>query len=96
MVDPILESSGARRSVEESAAATGGLGGGEQLVPMVDESVTVLGAMAEATGSSAVNAGDVDAAPESRAARPVTFEEQMVPPRHHRAWLDLLSDHRTP
>ena len=79
-VDPIQESPSARWSTEESAAATGELGGGEQLVSTVDESATVPGAMAKAAGSSAANAGDVDAAPESRAARPVTPEEQMVPP----------------
>ena len=41
--------------------------------------MTVPEATAEATGSSAMNAGDADAAPESRAAKPVAAEEQTVP-----------------
>ena len=80
VVDPIPESPGAWRFAEESAAATGELGGGEQLAPMVDESATVPGAPAEAAGSSTANAGDVDATPESGTARPITPEEQMAPP----------------
>ena len=47
--------------------------------PMVDESVMVPRAMAKVAGSSAANAGDVDAAPESGAVRPVIPEEQMAP-----------------
>ena len=49
------------------------------MAPMADESAMVPRATTKATESSAVNAGDVDAAPESRAARPVTPEEQMAP-----------------
>ena len=78
-VDPIPESPGAQRPVEESTAAAGGLGGGEQLVPTADKSVTVPGGTAEIVGSSAANAGDAGAAPESRAAKPVAPEEQTVP-----------------
>ena len=49
--------------------------------PMVDESVMVPRAMAKVAGSSAANAGDVDAAPESGAARPDMPEEHMAPPK---------------
>ena len=79
-VDPILESLGAWRSMEESTATTGELGGSEQLAPTVDESATVPRATAKATGSSATNARDVDAAPKSRAVRQITPEEQTTPP----------------
>ena len=75
MVDPIPKSSSARQSTEESAAATGELGGSEHLAPIVDGSATVPGATTEATRTSTANAGDVDATPESRAARPITPEE---------------------
>ena len=50
------------------------------MAPTADESVTVPRATTEAAGSSAANAGDVDATPESGAAWPVTPEEQMAPP----------------
>ena len=56
-VDPIPESPGARRSVEESTAATGELGGGEKLASMVDESTTVPEATTEIAGSSGAEAG---------------------------------------
>ena len=45
-----------------------------------DRSATMPRAMAENTGSSAVNAGDASAAPESGAVRPVAPEEQTTPP----------------
>ena len=95
LVDPILESSGAWRSIEESTAATSELGGSEQLALTADGSAMVLGATAEAAGSSTTNAGDADAAPESGAAKLVVPEEQTTPPRHHRAWSDPLSSHGT-
>ena len=79
-VDPIPESPGAQRSAEESAAATGELGGGEQLAPTADKSVTMPGATAKTAGSSAVNAGDVGAMSESGAAKPMVPEEQTMPP----------------
>ena len=55
------------------------------MAPMADGSVmvpgaTTLGATTEAAGSLAANAGDADAAAESRAEKPVVLEEQTVPP----------------
>ncbi|XP_066310935.1 dof zinc finger protein 4-like [Miscanthus floridulus] len=47
--------------------------------------------MAEATGSSTANTGDVDAAPKSGAARPVTPKEQMAPLEASQSMF-LLSD----
>jgi len=61
--------------MEESTAAGGGLGGGERLAPTVDRSAAMPGAMVENAGSSAVNAGDAGAAPETGAARPVQPKE---------------------
>ena len=61
--------------MKELATTTSELGSGEQLAPTVNESATVLGATTKIAGSSATNAGDVDATPESRAARPITPEE---------------------
>ena len=61
--------------MEESTAATGELGGGEQLAPTVDGS-TMVGA----ARSSAANAGDANAAPESGVVKPVMLEEQTAPP----------------
>ena len=74
-VDPISESSGARQPTKESTAAASKFGDGEQLAPMVDGSATMLGAIAKATGSSVVNAGDVGATPESGAAKLVAPKE---------------------
>ena len=78
-IDHIPESLGARQSAEESTSATGELGGGKQLASTVDGSVMVPRATTEATGPSAVNAGDANAAPESRAAKPIMPEEQTPP-----------------
>ena len=70
-VDPIPESPGARWPAEESTAAAGEFDGGEHLAPTADGSATMPGATVETAGSSAVNAGDAGATPESRAAKPV-------------------------
>ena len=75
-MDPISEFPGARQPTEESTAAADGLGGGERLVPTVDKSAAMPGAMAGATGFSKVDAGVVDAVPESGAEKPVVLEEQ--------------------
>ena len=79
-MDPILESLGARQSAEESAAAAIELGDGEQLALTADGSAMVPRATAETVGSSAANAGDVGATPESGTTKPVTPEEQTAPP----------------
>ena len=50
------------------------------MAPTVDGSATMPGATAETAGSSAVNAGDASATPESRAAKPVAPKEQMARP----------------
>ena len=62
--DPVPESSGAQWPMEESTAAADGLGGGEQLAPMADESAAMPGVTAGATGSSEVDARVADATPE--------------------------------
>ena len=80
LVDPILESPGARQSAEESAAAASGLGSGEQLAPTMDGSTMIPGATAETARSSAASVGDVGATPESGAAKPMVPEEQPAPP----------------
>ena len=80
-VDPILKSPSARRSAEESAAATGELGGGKELAPMVDGSATVPGAIAEAAGSSRAKARVADTAPESGVKKPVMLEQQTALPK---------------
>ena len=79
-MDPILESSGARQPTEESTAPTGGLGDGERLAPMADESVAVPGATAEAAGSSGAEAGVSHATLESKAEELVVLGEQTVLP----------------
>ena len=79
-VDLIPEAPGARRPAEESTAATGGLGGGEQLAPTGDRSAAMPRVTAETSGSSAVNTGDAGAMPESGAARPVQPEEPAALP----------------
>ena len=66
--------------MEESTTPAGGLGDGERLAPMADESVAVPGATAEAAGSSGAEAGVADAAPESRAEKPAVPGEQMALP----------------
>ena len=58
--DSAPESLGARRFVEESTTAAGGVEGGERLATMAGESMEMLGAMARATKSSKVEAGAVD------------------------------------
>ena len=66
--------------VEESTAAAGGLGGGEQLTPAADESATIPKATSGTVGSSGAKAGVAGDASESKAAKPVVAEEQMAPP----------------
>ena len=75
-VDPVLESPGTRRPMEELTAAAGGLSSGEQLAPIVNGSATMPEATVETTESSAANAGDTSTVPESR----VVPKEQTVPP----------------
>ena len=77
---PILESLGARQSVEELAAVADGLGGGERLASRVDGSMMVPRAMVEAVGSSRVEAGVTDAALEVEVEKPAVPEEQMALP----------------
>lgn len=77
---PILESPGAQRPAEESTAATGGLGSGERLALTADESATVPGVTAGATGSSEADVGVADATPKPRAEKPVEPEEQAALP----------------
>ena len=94
--DPVPESSGARRPVEESTAPAGGLGGGERLGPTADGSVAMPGATAETAGSSAANAGDAGATPESAAAKPVAPEEQPAPPEASQGVVGLAVRPRSP
>ena len=75
-VDPIPESSGARWSTEESAAATSELGGGEKLASTADESATVPEVTMETAGSLGAEAGAADATPAFEAERPAMPEEQ--------------------
>ena len=65
--DAILESPGARRSMEESTTTTDGVGSGEWLAIMASESTEMPGAMAGATESSEAGAGAADIMPESGA-----------------------------
>jgi len=89
LADPILESSGARQPTEESIAAASGLGGSEQSAPTVDGSTTMPKATVETAWSSVANAGDASAMPESRAAKPVVLEEQLVPPKASQSMVGL-------
>ena len=64
---------------------------------MANGSMMMPRAMAETAKSSAANAGEAGAAPESGVAKPVPLEEQTVPPpRHRRLWSDPLSGHGAP
>ena len=76
-VDPMPESPVARRPVEESTAAIGGLGGGERLA---DGSATVPEVMAETTGSSGAEARAADVAPAFSTEGPAVPEEQVALP----------------
>ena len=60
--------------MEESIAATDGVGSGEQLVTMVSESSEMPGATVGATESSKTGAGATDVMPESATQRPVASE----------------------
>jgi len=75
-VDPILESLGARRSAEESTAATSKLSGGEKLASTADESAPVSKMTTETAGSSGAEAGATDAMSAFGAERPAVSEEQ--------------------
>ena len=79
-VDPVPESSGTRRPIEESTTTTDGLGGGEQLAPTVGEPAALPRATMGAIGSLEVDARVTDATPESRAEKSVEPEEQTVLP----------------
>jgi len=72
------ESLVARRSIEESTTAIGGLGNGERLA---DGSMTVPRAMAETAGSLGAEAGAVDAMPVFRTEGPAVPEEQAALPK---------------
>ena len=65
--DSVLESPITRRFVEYSTTTANGVGGGERLATMADDSTETLGAMARAIESSKAEAGAVDAMLESRA-----------------------------
>jgi len=78
--DPVPESPGARRPVEESTAAADVLGGGERLAPSADGSAVMPREMAEAVGSSEADAGVADATLESSVGKPVGPEEQAALP----------------
>jgi len=80
-VDPVPESSGTRRPIEESTTTTDGLGGGEQLAPTVGEPAALPRATMGAIGSLEVDARVADTAPESRAKKPVVPKEQAVLPK---------------
>ena len=79
-MDPILESPGDRQHAGEPVAAVGGLGGGEQLSSMVNESATAPSATAGAAGSSRVEAVVTSIALESRAENPTVSKEQTALP----------------
>ena len=65
--DPVPESLGARRPMEESTATADGLGDRERLALTVDETAAVPEATARATRSSEAEDGVVNVAPESGA-----------------------------
>ena len=67
--------------VEESTAAAGGLGGGEQLTPAADESATIPKATARTVRSSGAEPGVAGDVPESWVMKPVAAEEQTAPPK---------------
>ena len=54
LVDPILESPGARQHTEEPIAALGGLGGSERLSTMMNESAAAPSATAESRAENIV------------------------------------------
>ena len=66
---------GARQPAEESTTTVDGLGGDKRLASKADGSAMMLGAMAEAAGSSGAKAEVTDATPEARAEKPAVSNE---------------------
>ena len=79
-VAPVPKSSGARQPLEESTATAGELGGGERLASTADGSATVPGVTVETARSLGAEARSTDAAPASRAGKPIVPEEQTALP----------------
>ena len=65
---------------EESTAAAGGLGDGEQLAPTADGSVTMPGETEQIAESSEVEVGATGIAPASRLGKLVVPKEQVALP----------------
>ena len=80
LVDPILESPGARQHAGEPITAVGGLGGGEQLSSTANESAAAPLTMAGTAGSSGVEALVTSIAPESRVENLAVPKEQTTLP----------------
>ena len=78
--DPVSESPGVQRPLEESTADADELGGRERLASVADEPMAMPRAMVGTTRSSDVDAGVVDAASESGAEKPMVPEEQTMLP----------------
>ena len=76
LATPIPESPRPQQPEEESPAAAGRLGGGEQLALAVDESATIPKATAGTVGSSGAEVGIASDAPESRVVKPMVPEGQ--------------------
>ena len=75
-----MESPGARQHAVEPITAVGGLGGGEQLPSMMNESATVPSVMGGTAASSGVETIVTSAAPESGAENLVVPKEQTALP----------------
>ena len=80
MVDPILESPGARQHTGEPIAPVGGLDGGEQLSSTANEPAAAPSATAGAAGSSGVEAVVSSVEPESGAKNLAVPKEQTTLP----------------
>ena len=88
-MDPIPESSGARQSVEESAATAVELGDGKQLLSTANESVTAPLATVGTVESSEVEAVVTSVAPESGAKNLAVPKEQTMLPEASEVMVDL-------
>ena len=78
--DSVLESPGARQFVKDSTTTADGVGGGERLATMVDDSTEMPGATVRAAKSLEAGAGAIDVVPESGAQMPASSEEQTARP----------------
>ena len=74
------ESPDAREPAVETAAAIGGLGGGEGSTSSANGSATLPKATAEAAGAVGAETRVAGEVPESRAVEPMAAEDQTTPP----------------